>query len=93
MANGRIFNNNIYSNKLKSISDKYAVGIDAVALRFIIDNLEPSYVLSGASNISELEQNLKALNFKLTKDEIKNLSALKSNPEAYWNVRNELEWN
>lgn len=93
LANGRVINDNKYSNQLKSISMKYNVGIDALALRFIVDSLEPDYVLSGASNIKQLEQNLKALDFKLTQEEINSLSLLKSNSEYYWSERNELEWN
>lgn len=93
LANGRVFNDNLYSNQLKNISKKYTVGIDAIALRFVIDSLEPNYVLSGASNTTELVQNLKALDFKLTQEEINNLSASKSKPDVYWNERNELEWN
>lgn len=93
LANGRVFNVNKYSSQLKSFSNKYNVGIDALALRFVIDSLEPDYVLSGASNTKQLEQNLKALNFKLTKEELNNLSAIKSNPEDYWSERNKLEWN
>ena len=72
---------------------KYNVGIDALALRFVIDSLQPNYVLSGASNIKQLKQNLKALDFKLTQEEINSLSLLKSNSEYYWSERNELEWN
>ena len=93
LANGRVFNDNKYSNQLKHISKKYGVGIDALALRFVIDSIQPNYVLSGASNTKQLEENLKALNFNLTQEEINNLSTLKNNPEAYWSERNELEWN
>lgn len=93
LANGRVFNTNKHSTQLKTVSNKYNVGIDALALRFVIDSLEPDYVLSGASNTEQLEQNLKALNFKLTPEEANNLSTLKSTPEDYWSERNKLEWN
>lgn len=93
LANGRVFNDNLYSEHLQAISKKYNVGIDAVALRFVIDFLQPNYVLSGASNINQLEDNLKALNFKLTSEELNNLSDLKTDPEDYWNLRSKMEWN
>jgi aryl-alcohol dehydrogenase-like predicted oxidoreductase len=44
-----------------AMAKKYQVGTDAIALRYVMDNLEPTYLLSGASNI---EQNIKH-NFKL----------------------------
>jgi aryl-alcohol dehydrogenase-like predicted oxidoreductase len=47
------------------MAKKYQVGTDAIALRYVMDNLEPTYLLSGASNIEQLEQNIKAYNFKL----------------------------
>lgn len=93
LANGRVFNANLYSNLLENLSKKYNVDIDALALRFVIDTLQPNYVLSGASNTLQLEQNLKALDFKLTEEDINCLSILKNNPKNYWNERNELEWN
>jgi aryl-alcohol dehydrogenase-like predicted oxidoreductase len=39
-----------------------------------MDNLEPTYLLSGASNIEQLEQNIKAYNFKLENEELKVLN-------------------
>ena len=93
LANGRVFNANLYLTKLENLSKKYNVGIDALSLRFVMDSLQPNYVLSGASNTSQLEQNLKALDFKLTNEDINSLSMLKNNREDYWNERNELEWN
>ena len=93
LANGRIFNDKVSINHLRTISKKYSVGVDAIALRFIMDYLQPDYVLSGASNTNQLEENLKALRFKLTEEELTSLSTLKLNTEHYWTERSELEWN
>ena len=93
LANGRVFKPNLYTTQLENLSKKHNVDIDAVALRFVIDSLQPTYVLSGASNASQLEQNLKALDFKLTEQDLGSLRVLKQNPEDYWNERNEMEWN
>jgi aryl-alcohol dehydrogenase-like predicted oxidoreductase len=93
LANGRVFKTNLFSDQLKNFSKKYHVGIDALALRFVIDSIQPNYLLSGASNTSQLEQNLKTLDFKLTEQDINSLSVLKNNPEDYWNERNEMVWN
>lgn len=95
LANGRIFQNrkSEYYKILETLSKKYQVGVDAIVLRFVIDSLQPTYVLSGASNKMQLTENLKALNFNLTSEEIKLLSALKVSPKSYWNERNMLNWN
>ncbi|MDO3694835.1 aldo/keto reductase [Wenyingzhuangia sp. chi5] len=91
VANGRIFNNT--PPLLGRLSDKYNIGIDAVALRFIIDSLTPSIVLSGAFSKKQLKANLKALDFKLTQEELQKLQSLKMNSDTYWNERKGLNWN
>ena len=99
LANGRIFRNEKYHHyrslyiALDVLAKKYHVGTDAIALRYVIDNLEPSYLLSGASSMEQLEQNIKAQNIKLKKDELLLLQTLKINPEKYWDERNQLSWN
>jgi aryl-alcohol dehydrogenase-like predicted oxidoreductase len=99
LANGRIFKNEKFSHyqKLYQIVDamakKYQVGTDAIALRYVMDNLEPTYLLSGASNIEQLEQNIKAYNFKLEREELKVLNSFKTDSQKYWKERNELSWN
>ena len=75
------------------MAKKYHVGTDAVALRFVIDNLEPTYLLSGASSKEQLEQNIKAQNFKLGKEELKVLNSFKIDSLEYWEERNKLAWN
>ncbi|MEW4923812.1 aldo/keto reductase [Algibacter sp. 2305UL17-15] len=99
LANGRVFQNKKFEHYkpvydiLEGLSKKYDVGIDAIALRFVMDNLQPTYVLSGASNTIQLTQNLKALNFNFTLEELQLLKTLKVNPEGYWNERSALHWN
>jgi aryl-alcohol dehydrogenase-like predicted oxidoreductase len=99
LANGRIFKNEKFSHykkifiALASLAKKYKVGADAISLRFVMDNLEPTYVLSGASSIDQLEQNIKAYNFKLEKEDLKVLYSLKTDSQKYWKERNELSWN
>lgn len=90
VANGRVFKQTPIL--LKELALKYNVEIDAIALRFIIDNLNPFVVLSGAFSKKQLIDNLKALDFKLTLSEIKKLKELNINPKQYWNDRNELTW-
>jgi len=99
LANGRVFKNEKFSHYQKlyqvldSLAKKYQVGTDAIALRFVMDNLEPTYLLSGASSKEQLEQNLKAYSFKLEKEELKVLNSFKTDSQKYWEERNQLSWN
>ena len=99
LANGRLLKNEKFChyqklyNVLDCLSKKYHVGIDAVTLRFVIDNLEPTYLLSGASSKEQLEQNIKAQNFILEKEELNVLKSFKTDSQEYWEERNKLSWN
>lgn len=90
LANGRVFFNK--SDVLKKLSKKYNVGVDALALRFVMDFLEPTYLLSGASSKKQLTENLKALDFSFSNDEIQELKNLQIQPEQYWKERSNLSW-
>jgi aryl-alcohol dehydrogenase-like predicted oxidoreductase len=98
LANGRIFKNEKFSHYQKlyqvldSLAKKYQVGTDAIALRYVMDNLEPTYLLSGASSKEQVEQNIKAYSFKLEKEEIQVLNSFKTDSQKYWKERNELSW-
>ncbi|MDO6739237.1 aldo/keto reductase [Wenyingzhuangia sp. 2_MG-2023] len=91
VANGVIFKN--CPPLLNDLADKYNVGIDAIALRFIIDTLQPFVVLSGAFSKDQLTDNLKALQLELTPNEIISLKTLGTKPENYWANRKSLAWN
>jgi aryl-alcohol dehydrogenase-like predicted oxidoreductase len=100
LANGRVFPNVhrypqyvAHYELLLELSKKYAVGVDAVALRFCMDSINSDIVLSGASNKQQLIENLQAYDFELTADEIKRIKDLKVVPEGYWSERKMLEWN
>ena len=99
LANGRVFQNeNLlhYQSSFKileQLSEKYKVGIDAIALRFVMESLQPTYVLSGASNTKQLNENLKALDFNFTQQELEFFKNLKVSSEKYWKERSLLNWN
>lgn len=99
LANGRVFPNEKFKNYknayqiLNRLSKKYDVGIDAIALRFVMDSLQPTYALSGASTIAQLRDNLKAMRFKLLKEELNELKELSIASELYWKERSRLSWN
>lgn len=93
LANGRVLTNKHAMKQLETLSKTYNVGPDSIALRFVIDTLQPTMVLSGASNPTHLAQNLKALDFKLSLDDLELLKSLKTESKTYWNERSDLAWN
>lgn len=99
LANGRLFPNEGYPHyaklyiALQCLAKKYDVGIDAIALRFCMDSIDPFLVLSGASLPEHLKDNLKALDVKLEKDDLEELKSHKLPPTAYWSERKKLSWN
>ena len=90
VANGRIFTNT--STILNELATKYNVDIDAIALRYIIDSLNPSVVLSGAFSKKQLKDNLKVLDFHLSQKEVNALKKLKKESQHYWKERKSLTW-
>jgi len=98
LANGRLFENQKFSHYnhlyklLKDLSEKYGVGPDAIALRFIMDSLQPQLLLSGAFNTSQLSQNLKATTIKLEQNDLTKLYALGLDRDRYWKERSLLLW-
>lgn len=99
LANGRVFSNNSYPHYQKNyqllakLAYKYNTGIDAVALRFVIDSLQPNIILSGAANEQSLKQNLEAYKFQLEPEEIEELKSLKIASAPYWDERSRLNFN
>ena len=99
LANGRIFRNKNYPHyadfydAIESIAKKHKVGVDAIALRYVMDHLSPALVLSGASNTTQLDENLKAVQLKLNRDEIEILSKFGVDAQSYWTERKKLTWN
>ncbi|MBT2161781.1 aldo/keto reductase [Zobellia barbeyronii] len=98
MANGRVFKNEKYPQyqslyaTLQTLAKRYEVGVDAIALRYVMDAIQPDYVLSGAADINQLEQNLKANSFTLNEEELAELTKAKVNSKVYWEERSQLSW-
>lgn len=90
VANGRIFENT--SILLQNLSAAYHVEIDAIALRFIIDTINPYIILSGAFTKDQLVSNLKCKDIKLTEEDLIKLKELKEIPLEYWHKRKMLQW-
>lgn len=98
MANGRLLlNKNFPQYKemyaaLEIISQKYRVGPDAIAMRFCAQTVPAEMILSGAGNTEQLTDNLQALDFKLTFDELQLLNSFKIDSALYWKERSALTW-
>lgn len=99
MANGRLLQNSNFPQYeslyrlMDEIATDHRVGTDAIALRYVIDSLSPTLVLSGASTGQQLASNLKALSIQLNEEEMKSLKRLGIAPENYWSERKQLSWN
>lgn len=100
LANGRLFRNDNFThyNKLydvlEELSKKHQVGIDAIALKFCQQTINNnSIVLSGASNITHLESNLKTASFELSDKDLQVLKDFQIETTNYWNERKQLNWN
>lgn len=99
LANGRLFRQRDYPHynalydALESMARCHRVGTDAIALRYVMDFLSPTLVLSGASNTAQLDENLKVNQFNLSRKEMHTLSEFSIDAQSYWNERKQLKWN
>lgn len=99
LANGRIFENPSLPNYRKMydflgvLAQKYEVGFDALALRFVLDCLPKAMVLSGASQVEHVHQNMQANSFQLSAEELDQLKQFSVVPKYYWEERKMLGWN
>lgn len=99
LANGRLFRNKDYPlyepiyKTLEGLAGKYEVGIDAIALRFCMDSVPATAVLSGAAVGHHLDDNLKSESIKLSHADIAQLQSLAIDANAYWTERKRLKWN
>ncbi|MDA7502210.1 aldo/keto reductase [Chitinophagales bacterium] len=99
MANGRVFPSSKFAHYqpaysyMTELAQKYGVGNDAIALRFCMDTIPGSTVLSGAGIKEHLVSNLLALKFELAQEEIERLKQFAVSSESYWGERKKLAWN
>lgn len=99
LANGRLFPNAQYPHyallyqALNQLANTYSVGIDAIALRFSFEMLAPCIVLSGGYTPRQIDENLQALDFSFTQNDLEILKTFAVSPTAYWQERKSLQWN
>jgi aryl-alcohol dehydrogenase-like predicted oxidoreductase len=63
-------------SELRNITEKYGVPIPAVAIRWILDNLQGSIVLVGIKHPNQIIENVKAFDWFLSRDELNLLDHL-----------------
>jgi aryl-alcohol dehydrogenase-like predicted oxidoreductase len=99
LANGRIFKNEQYAHYgslykcLGQMAEKYNVGVDAIALKFCNQSINPYNVLSGASLPLQISDNLKSLSFEIEEEDLLELKSFSIAPKHYWTERKRLSWN
>lgn len=99
LANGRLTARNqteAFAPKrrvLEGLADKYGVGIDAIALAYVLHFPWAHLVLSGAARAEHLLSNLQASDIQLSGEEVEELNRLAMPAEAYWEERSGMAWN
>jgi len=99
LANGRLTERNTdpeFRPKLDALKQEATylqTSVDAVALAFCLAQPFADVVLSGATTVTQLQSNLRAIALKLVEASGERLSAFAEPPEMYWPVRKRLAWN
>jgi aryl-alcohol dehydrogenase-like predicted oxidoreductase len=91
LANGRLVRGDV-ADRLRPAAEASGVGVDAVALRFVLDQPWADVTLLGPATVSQLHENLRALDSRLDDDADRLLAALVEAPELYWRRRARLPW-
>ncbi|MFC9977682.1 aldo/keto reductase [Spirillospora sp. NPDC127200] len=77
---------------LQGVAARRGLGADAVAIAAALAEPWAGTVLLGAVSPAQLRANLQAADLSLGKDELDELSALRTKPEDYWSARAGLPW-
>jgi aryl-alcohol dehydrogenase-like predicted oxidoreductase len=94
LANGRLTakGSEGRSGPLADVARRLGVTPDAVALAFVLAQPWAAVVLLGATTEAQLGANLRALELRLSPDDLGALEALRSDADAYWSHRARLPW-
>lgn len=96
LANGRLTDRNneaSFMPRVQQIASSYDVGVDAVALAFILSQPFVHVVLSGAATREHLQANAAAVHLELSAEDKSALDKLNMPAGAYWQERSRLSWN
>lgn len=99
LANGRLTPRNAdpafakTRDTLANMARTHGVGMDSIALAFVLAQPWAHIVLSGAAVETHLISNVQATEVHLSKDELEHLQQFAQPVLAYWHERSALEWN
>lgn len=99
VANGRLTSRNASDsdlqkmNIIQSIADYHEVGVDAVAMAYVLQQDFADIVLSGAATKEQLESNFQSTTLIFRQEDINVLDNLSEPSELYWKTRSRLKWN
>ena len=96
VANGRLTLSNDPSQispVMLQLAQKHGVGVDAIALAYVLAQPWVDIVLSGAATVEHLQANLLARKVTLGEEELMQLASSREAPEVYWQTRSQLAWN
>ena len=99
LANGRLTERNNdpgFASKrqlLTTVAARFDTHLDALALAAVLAQPWTDVVLSGASNVVQLNSNLAAHAVQWDKEASQMLGVLVESPGDYWNTRSGLAWN
>lgn len=99
LANGRLTPRNgdpafaKTHDTLANMARKYEVGMDAIALAFVLAQPWAHIVLSGAAVETHLMSNVQATQIELSTDDLDHLQHFAQPVAEYWRERGALKWN
>ena len=95
LANGRLTlkGEEGRAGPLRTVADRLRSSPDAVALAFVAREPWADVVLLGAATGAQLDSNLRALDLRLSPEDLEMLEELGEPAEEYWALRSRLAWN
>ncbi len=99
LANGRLTQKNVNPDfilKLASLNveaNRLETTVDALVLAAVLSLDWVTVVLSGASNVEQMESNIKAFDVDWDYLAAAALSRMAEHPTRYWEMRSQLKWN
>lgn len=99
LANGRLTPRNdtpSFAPKmrlLRATAQKLDTTVDALALAAVLAQPWVDVVLSGAATVEHVRSNVRAVDVRLDGSVLADLDWLVEEPQTYWRMRSDLEWN
>ena len=91
LANGRLVLGDP-AERIRPVAARLGTSVDAVALRFVLDQPWADVTLLGPATVAQLESNLLARDLQLDAEACEALETLRTDPVRYWDHRAHLAW-